>query len=348
MRAECERVIQLFPALADQLRFSSSQPNSGFSGAGVFRFGGEFGDFALRAWPRKGLPLERILGLHRLIQFVHWTGIKPISVPLANGDGTTITEFNGRYWQLEPWMPGTADFHQHPSATRLKSAMKTLAECHMAASQFKTDSRTERWFGSSAASFSPACQERHQQLAEWLEYRLDQVLSRLNTEPLDPFCGLTHRIVNDVKRIGPIILSELQKAAAYSVPLQPCLRDIWHDHVLFTGDEVTGMIDLSACRTENVATDLARLLGSLIGDETGQWQIAINEYSRHRPLRQSERKLIVTLDRSATVLSGLTWLRRRFLDQPAANYDWSSVLTRLKTIAARLHCLVSHSSRSSL
>ena len=35
--------------------------------------------------------------------------------------------------------------------------------------------------------------------------------------------------------------------AAGELPLQPAIRDIHRDHVLFTGDEVTGLIDFARC-----------------------------------------------------------------------------------------------------
>src|SRR5262249_28738628 len=99
---------------------------------------------------------------------------------------------------------------------------------------------------------------------------------------------------------------------------------VWHDHLLFTGDTVTGLIDASACRTENVAGDLARLIGSLIEDNARGWKIALETYRSHHPLSLAEEALIIVLDRSAVLLSSITWLnwlaieRREFPDQDAA------------------------------
>ena len=45
------------------------------------------------------------------------------------------------------------------------------------------------------------------------------------------------------------------------VPFNLCIGDVWHDHILFEGDAVTGMIDFAAAKVDHVAADLARLLG---------------------------------------------------------------------------------------
>ena len=91
----------------------------------------------------------------------------------------------------------------------------------------------------------------------------------------------------------------LEDMSSVPVPLHPCLRDIWHDHVLYTEDHVTGIVDLSAARTENVAADLARLLGSLLGPGDGRWELALESspatsatpvLSCHLPVRGRDSK----------------------------------------------------------
>ncbi|HYH65864.1 MAG TPA: phosphotransferase, partial [Urbifossiella sp.] len=49
------------------------------------------------------------------------------------------------------------------------------------------------------------------------------------------------------------------------VPLQPCLVDVWPEHVRFDGDRVVGLIDFGAVQTDHVAADLARLFGGFPG-----------------------------------------------------------------------------------
>src|SRR5258708_31355678 len=47
------------------------------------------------------------------------------------------------------------------------------------------------------------------------------------------------------------------------VLLHYCLGDVWSAHVLFTGDEVMGLIDYGGMPLDHPAQDLARLFGSM-------------------------------------------------------------------------------------
>ena len=62
------------------------------------------------------------------------------------------------------------------------------------------------------------------------------------------FRGLCLNIVIHIKQAAPTIAGELASPVGLHVLLQLVLRDIWHDHVLFTGHSVTGLIDASATR----------------------------------------------------------------------------------------------------
>ncbi|MDB5334415.1 MAG: hypothetical protein JWN70_34, partial [Planctomycetaceae bacterium] len=128
-----------------------------------------------------------------------------------------------------------------------------------------------------------------------------------------------------------------------TVALQPCLRDVWHDHLLFTGEELTGLIDPGACRSENVTTDLARLLGSLVEDDRGEWDFALDCYQQMRPLSLVELRMLRAFDASGVVLSGVTWLDWLLIQQRVF-INRARVLERLQTIVRRLENLAGRSS----
>jgi Ser/Thr protein kinase RdoA (MazF antagonist) len=107
------------------------------------------------------------------------------------------------------------------------------------------------------------------------------------------------------------------------VPLQPCLCDVWHDHQLFERDRLTGLVDYGEVKTDHVAVDLARMLGSLVGDDKVGWQTGLAAYRSVRPLSDSEEALARALDRTGAVLGIANWVRwlyqeGRAFDDPAA------------------------------
>jgi homoserine kinase type II len=92
--------------------------------------------------------------------------------------------------------------------------------------------------------------------------------------------------------------------------LQPCLRDIWHDHVLFEGEQLTGLIDYAAVGLDTPATDLARLLGSLVEDDPEQWRLAIAAYRERAPLSAEEEELARKLERTGVVVAVFHWVQK--------------------------------------
>ena len=308
----------------------------GFSGAVIVRVRSDAGDLCLRGWPPNAPPVERLRGLHRLLAHVYAAGVTQVPVPRPAIDGDTLVDHHGRWWQLEPWQPGTADFHQDSSDVRLKNAMAVLAAFHQATWQFRPRAAEEPWFATGTSGTPPSVVERRRQLGDWRPAAVERVRQALSADGSD-FARLGREILDHAARLAPAIAAQLDAASTLSpsLPLGPCIRDIWHDHLLFTGDELTGLIDLSASRTDHVAADLARLLGSLCGDDTRRWDIALDAYRQHRPLALDELGLVPVLDRSGVLLSGLTWLKRRYLrDEPIADMD--RVCVRLESIAARL------------
>ena len=320
------------------LRVEPLGNRGGFSGAAIWRVVTVAGDFALRRWPRCALPRDRILGLHRLLEHLRRDGLKFVAVPLRANDGITLSRIAGHDWQLEPWLPGLADFHARPTSERLQAAMAALAQWHLAAQRFVPEADAARWFASQASSPSPAVAERLAILMAADSGQMDHMEKRILQSKDSVIQNLSERILALFRRGHASVIAQLQMVRDTAVRLQPCLRDVWHDHVLFSGNEVTGLIDPAACQAESVASDLSRLIGSLVKDDRAAWDFALAEYQRHRPLTANELALVAVLDRSSVLLSGWTWLewlyfeRRQFADAGAVEKRLKQIVERMETL----------------
>jgi homoserine kinase type II len=146
------------------------------------------------------------------------------------------------------------------------------------------------------------------------------------------------RLLTLFATVAPRIMPVLQSSAQLRVRLQPCIRDIWHAHVLFLGETVSGIIDFGAMRPENVAADIARLLGSFVADDRGAWQRGLAAYQSVRPLSPEELTLVDAFDRSTVLMGGLQWLEWIYLDRREFA-DPRAVLARIDGFLSRLSWL---------
>jgi Ser/Thr protein kinase RdoA (MazF antagonist) len=118
-------------------------------------------------------------------------------------------------------------------------------------------------------------------------------------------------------------------------PLQPCLCDIWHDHILFEEETVRGFIDFGGVKIDHVSVDLARLLGSMIADDCSQRNLALETYARVRPLSADERSLVTILDETGTVIGIENWLKWLYRDgKPIENLE--AAASRLRALVERI------------
>jgi Ser/Thr protein kinase RdoA (MazF antagonist) len=131
----------------------------------------------------------------------------------------------------------------------------------------------------------------------------------------------------------------LQPWIAGAFPLQPCLADLWHDHVLYRGDKVTGIIDYGSLRRDHVSVDLARLLGSLVPDDQAWWAAALDAYSSRGKLLPGEWDLVRVLDFTGMVAGVMNWLEwmtlgtRAIEHREIARMRWTLLLHRLEKMA---------------
>jgi Ser/Thr protein kinase RdoA (MazF antagonist) len=123
--------------------------------------------------------------------------------------------------------------------------------------------------------------------------------------------------------------------AGHPFRLQPCLCDIWHDHVLFDGENVRGLIDYGGVKIDNVAVDLARLLGSMVGDDREARNAGLRAYNLVRAVAAEEWAIVDVLDKTGTIVGLENWLRWLYFAGKPLN-DLSAVSRRLRSLVERV------------
>ena len=304
----------------------------GFSGARFWRLNTPRGRLCLRRWPVEHPDRSRLAFIHSVLRHVGSSGFTEIAAPIPTDspDQATFVFSAGHYWELTPWLTGTADYHAKPSPNRLKTALRALARFHLAAASFGELSGRN--------GPAPAIQNRQNTARRWLAGDLDRLAGAMSDREAVEWPELFRvgsRIVQQFRSVGPTIADQMAEVADLPVPIQPCIRDIWEQHVLFEGENVSGIVDFGAMRPDTVATDIARLVGSLAEDCRNDWDSAVQAYCDVRPLADNEHQLVAVLDRSSVALAGLNWLRWIYLDR--RSFAQKEVIeARLKTILRRL------------
>ncbi len=333
------RVLRHYAVDPDRSHVDLPSHARGFSGALIARVQTDDATYCLRRLPSRALPHRRILALHRFLGFLHVEGLDVLPVPIPARDGGTLVAQDGDLWQLEPWMPGVADFAHAPTDVRRDAVMQLLARLHCVAARYEPTDAGRVWFATYASQPSPAIGERMAAIDRWPSARVNQAFTIVQGDHQQLFREVAEDVLNHFRASHARVRSELLRVSQSPVRLHPCLRDVWHDHVLFMGDEVTGLIDPSATRSESVASDLSRLLGSLLGGDCDErWGRALETYARIRPLSTAEHQLIRVLHVSGTLLSGMTWIDRRLTGR--INHEvLPRVVSRLDAIRRTLSCL---------
>jgi homoserine kinase type II len=302
----------------------------GFSGADFWRVTVADGLLCLRRWPAEHPTVGQLSEIHRVLAHVFRAGVRVVPAPMPTVDGSTFVRCGARLWELARWLPGVADYRKRPSSERLVEAATSLALFHRAAATLPGISRR--------AASSPGLQKRYHQLVGLMEggaRELAEYRPPREWPDLEPRAAV---LIEHFHALAPRVAAVLRNVLRRTVPLQPCMRDIWHDHVLFEGDRVTGLIDFGAMRVESVTGDIARLFGSLAADDRAAWRTALAAYGSVRALSTDEQALIAPFDQSTVLLAGMNWLRWIYVEQRTFSAR-RTILERLDVTIHRLNHL---------
>jgi len=280
----------------------------GLSGAIVWRVSTPEQDLCLRRWPQVHPTIDGLSAIHGLLQHIAEAGYRLAPAPLSTLAGGTFFLNEDHLWELAPWMPGEASFRQQPSYEKLASAMAALADFHRAATAYQ-------FAGNSAHKApSPGLLQRLEILRSLQQGELEQLWKETRSAEASDLRELAFELLEGINRLLADVTRQLEVIATVPLPLQWCLRDVRHDHLLFTGEQVTGLIDFGAVAVDSVACDLARLIGSMVNDRADDWQKALGAYSQRRPLSIDERRAIAGFDAGGTICSATNWVRWLFVE----------------------------------
>jgi len=276
----------------------------GWSGSRLWRIAdGDGREVCLRRWPAEHPTVDRLRLIHGVLAVVG-PELPVVAGPISATDGATFVEHGGRLWELADWKPGRADFHANPSRLRLKAAFQVLARFHSVAARYQ-----------SSRGRAPTLTERLRRWSEMKDGGLSIIERSLGTRLTEEIDSLAPRLLAGAQRVLASAQIPAQLAAEPELWLQPAIRDVHHDHVLFVGDEVTGLIDFGAMRIDTPLADVARLVGSLVGDDRVARGFALDAYAEVRTLSNADRRLIGVLDEMGVVLGALNWLTWLYVER---------------------------------
>ena len=321
---DCQAVLQRFlPGVRTQTIPLGNR--GGFSGAELWRVEGAFSPLCLKAWPEQGTDSQHLERMHALMVRARQARLAYVPEVRTCSNGTSWVASNRRFWDLTTWMPGKADFRELPTPVRLAAACGALARIHAAW-------QPER----PMAALCPSIARRLEALADW--NALVGSGWRPDTEkvPVQAWRPLLLRAWQLAQTGARPLQSTLAPWRDKPIALQPCIGDVWHDHILFEGDAVTGVIDFGATRFDHPATDIGRLIGSLILDDEAGWATALAAYRSVRALSWEEESLARLLDRSGAVIGLFNWLRwcgrgeRTFADPDTVTKHLTELIERIE------------------
>ena len=293
---------------------------TGFSGEAVWKItNGQGRHFSVKRF--NNLDADHLAWIHRVQLHTIVCDCDFVARPLRTNDGMSLIQASEGLWEVCTWMPGETNSDSPISDQRLSHAMKSLAKFHQSAAQVNFDFRP-----------SPGVKIRLDQLAEFKKTILVVQMKSSRYPSLN-------NLLMQLKQIPSARLTSLTMALSqfesYTLPIQPVIRDLRSEHLLFTEESLTGLIDFDAMQMETIALDLTRSLGDLVGDDPVRWQTALKAYNGVRPIQSAELELIKLLDPINVILSAMNWIKWIVIEDRSFENE-SAVECRLKEINARL------------
>jgi len=274
----------------------------GYSGAQLWRVNDVGGTRCVRRWPSAYPNRSQLTLIHQAITHVHAAGADFVSDYRATSDGKTMVALGDHLWEAGRWMPGRPA--ERPIGERKMSAAATaVGVFHEAMASCRSPET------GSQLTTSPGIKRRLAMLQHWQKRTPRDTITQARARGVDAaIVAMIPDFINQFQRVSRQLEGLLQHWSQVPIMLSFCLRDIREEHVLFTGDRVTGIIDYGSMGWENQSADLARLLGSMDDIDPSVWTKGLDAFANHSRLSQTEIDMSRVFHVANVVLSGLQWL----------------------------------------
>ncbi|RMF43333.1 MAG: aminoglycoside phosphotransferase family protein [Planctomycetota bacterium] len=300
---------------------------SGLSQSRVVRCHSPSGPLCLRGWPAT-VSRKHLDFIFEAINVARQAGIETVPRYIHPQAISGWVEADNRLWELTEWKLGTADFSAQPTSSRLAAATSCLGNLH----------RIWRHWRSGTAS-SPGVVRRLQIVNRLLNTNLtrrwlDSVHTGLFANRASELEFMARRTIRAFEAHGTAVRQSLAALLAVPVPVHPVLRDVHVEHVLFAGDQVSGIIDFGALAIDEPVVDLVRLLASCRPDRR-DWLAAIAAYEQASGVVVDQRRLAV-LDQASCLLSAVQWAEWLLFQGLQFDTPLGRLIDRWKKLVERL------------
>ncbi|HEY7781684.1 MAG TPA: phosphotransferase [Ktedonobacterales bacterium] len=219
----------------------------------------EGGRFALKRFPAE-MPRESVHYQHGVLDHLIRQRL-PVAQPVHASDGTSYVEVDGVVWALYRGLDG-AHVGNQDWMWRVPRVAETMALMHNTLAGFAPEGRP------------------HPEWAEWNAARVDGMLALW-----PPLEELPPELLEDVRER----LVRRYLVARAELPRTIVHGDLGSANVLWTGDAVTGILDLDRAHEDTALFDFGAGVGT-------RWppllRAAVATYTRLRPLSSLEREVL--------------------------------------------------------
>lgn len=323
--------------------------SAGLSGSEYWLLDTPSGPYSLRAWPMGEPSLDRLQFIQAVLWYSRCEGFEYHPLPLETKENKGFVFTDDIYWELLPWIPGEQDvvvFNRVSESSselridaelaphKLVSAMMTLAQFHESVREFPLPYPEY--------TLSPGIRFRLALWRNWQKNRIHRLAfelkqpSEIESEHFE-LRRLGLDLIKCAEIQGEKLMIFLNDSVNRNVSLQAVIGNCDRRHFLFDEDGVCGMIDFKTLTAENVALDVAMLIGSLGGPDRNLRHLGFSAYQSIRPLSEDELHLVNAFELAEILLPSLELLDNVFVKKRKFEHSqMESILDRIRWTIYRL------------